>query len=267
MNQLTVLTRPDDTAPDIFHVLWANGTQRQGTVTVTVPFDIKDKALAAELGALHHLLVRRAIFGHDRAGVGRKRVTDEASGRESAGAPVELVVSKGQVKKLARGVSADGDTYFALTRWLAVRFDGASIKVAKDTSWLKPRSEMNIEEIVLEPALDDIQPVPSIGEVSVSWHVIDQFSKRFNQLEPSHAWQQFRRLITSINARVSQADEVVERAEMRHGVRGEILYHGESGWNFVIVPGDGARSMPVVATAYWNKRKSHMLEPLARQTA
>lgn len=257
MNILTVLTNPTDEAGR-YEVLWSNGVQRQGTVFVRIPFSIPSPDVAAELGALHHLLVRRAIFGHDRAGVGKPRKLED--GREVPGMPVELVVSRGQTKKLARGASAAKDEFFQLTRWLNVRFRGVSLKVSKDDQWVLPRARMHTEEIELERALDDVQVAPGVGDVLITWHTIDRFAQHLNNIDVTTAWHEFRKVLAACDYRIARGEDLDGAARERHGVDAVILYDIASAWNFVITPGDGGRRLPAVVTAYWQERKKSHLQ-------
>ena len=94
MNKLTTLCRPTD-SPKRFDVLYVNGAQNQGTLHVTVEADEPDAPVSAELAALHHLLVKKAIFGTDRAGRSHR-----SSGGEDdlAGDQVLLTVTSGQIR-------------------------------------------------------------------------------------------------------------------------------------------------------------------------
>lgn len=262
MNILSLITRPGATALE-FNVVWANGLQRQGTIRVRLAQEVADPVVAAELGALHHLLVRRAIFGDDRAGraVNRDGLDDQDADPDAG--RVQLRVSSGQIRKLMLGTSKKTHLVpFAF--FLSSRFYGANVAVSNDTSWIKPRAAANVEEITVSGALDDWQDVPGVGLSVLSQHALEQLRIRGNGLDPAGAWQQLRRIVKSCTQEVNAGDAKRQRDIARHGYPGRCLYSPQSGWNIVITAPNGSdRSMPVIATVFFDKRGAHEVRPLA----
>lgn len=124
MNILTVLAQPTDN-PELFEVFWANGVQKQGLLKVHVTTGVADKDVIAELGALHHLLVVKAIFGQDRAGRAAQKQTTAPSQDEDADR-LQLNVTSGQIRKLMQQKSKKPHLN-AFAFFLATRFAGSNI--------------------------------------------------------------------------------------------------------------------------------------------
>lgn len=260
MNILTTLVSPGSSATE-FIVLWANGLQRQGTLRVRVPESVADAAVVAELGALHHLLVRRAVFGDDRAGrpLSREGITEE----ELDAGRVQLKVTSGQIRKLMQGASKKLHLV-PYAFFLSSRFYGSAVTVSTDKAWVKPRAHEHVEEIAVSGALDDFQDVPSIGKAALSQHALEQLRIRANGLDPSAAWQQLRRILITCSHEV-HVDEAKRRRDVdRHGYSGRCLFSPQTGWNVVVTPPKGAdRDWPVIATVYYDRRTAQELRPLA----
>ena len=152
MNILTVLTKPTDN-PRHFEVYWANGVQNQGLLRVRVEQSCDDLDVVAELGALHHLLVIKSIFGSDRAGRSAHLNDTPDPGAEDSDR-LQLNVTSGQLRKLMQQKSKKLHLVpFAL--FLSTRFAGSNIVVKNDASWIKPRAYEYVEEIVVNGVLDE----------------------------------------------------------------------------------------------------------------
>ncbi|MFD2016686.1 hypothetical protein ACFSJQ_16140 [Vibrio olivae] len=86
---MTLTTVSEQLSSTQSRVFWRVGTQRKGILNVTLDFENDDSALLCELCAIRHLLIESQVFG---------RVPGTGKG-------YKLVVSKGAIKKLARGRS------------------------------------------------------------------------------------------------------------------------------------------------------------------
>ena len=252
MNILTVLAQPTDN-PELFEVFWANGVQKQGLLKVHVTTGVADKDVIAELGALHHLLVVKAIFGHDRAGRAAQKQTTAPSQDEDADR-LQLNVTSGQIRKLMQQKSKKPHLN-AFAFFLATRFAGSNITVSHDRQWIKPRALENVEEITIGAALDDLMDVPGVGIAAVSVHAIEQIQRRGNGLSLAEAWHQIRRVVRNLDYEVVVSEEKRRRDVDRHGYSGRCLYSTLTEWNVVVTPAKGHdRSIPVIATAYFERR-------------
>lgn len=260
MNILTVLTRRTET-PSSFEVVWANGLAHQGTLLVHVRHPDQDQEVAAEIGAIHHLLVRKAIFGSDRAGRAKSK-GDEADSIESPSDRLQLRVSSGQVRKLMQGSSSKRHL-FPLAFFLETRFGGANVMTTRDDSWIRPRASMHVEEITVSGALDDEQDVPSVGTAVLTRHALQQLQMRGNGMDAASAWHQMRHILRSLDAEIAVTEEKRRRDIERYGVSGRRLYSSFTGWSVVVTPPDGVdRQLPTIATAIFEGRAPKGVGPL-----
>ncbi|MCK9985428.1 MAG: hypothetical protein AzoDbin1_01900 [Azoarcus sp.] len=248
MNELTVFTRSMD-LPDVFEVSYANGVQRQGVLRIRVPFEIEHRDVAAELGALYHLLIDRAIYGDDRAGNN-----------------LYLTVSRGQVRKLIQRRSGLPE----LAPWasaLSVQFSDANIKIEnRSASWEKPRRLDHVSEFTLAERLDLIYQVPCLGPTRLMAHALEQFCARANHIAAHEGWRQLRYMLTPALQRVLRDPELDEIARERHGTSAVILYAPASGWNFVIALPNERSALPTITTVYFRKQQARDLAPLTTAT-
>jgi hypothetical protein len=214
-----------------------NGLNIQGRIRVVVPPAFHDRDVIAELAALHHLLVVRAVFGDDRAGNG-----------------LTLNVSAGAIKKLAAQRSAK-QHLVPFANFLAVRFADANIEVKTKLTWLKPRADNNVEEIVATgEALDDELELRPLGRVTLTRHALEQFAIRSNRPEAySDAWRSIRIVLSNrLEERVASEETRLARLE-RHGIEGRVFYHPDSRWNFVVTEAEGEPRR--IVTAYHDNHR------------
>lgn len=248
MNELTVFTRAMD-LPDVFEVSYANGVQRQGVLRIRVPFEIEHRDVAAELGALYHLLIDRAIYGDDRAGNN-----------------LYLTVSRGQVRKLIQRRSGLPE----LAPWasaLSVQFSDANIKIEnRSASWEKPRRLEHASEFTLAERLDLIYEVPGLGPTRLMAHALEQFCSRANHIEAHEGWRQIRYMLSPALQRVLRDPKLDEMAKERHGTSAVIVYAPASGWNFVIALPNERSELPTITTVYFRKQQARDLAPLTTAT-
>jgi hypothetical protein len=213
-------------------VVWTNGLNIQGRIRVVVPPALHDRDVIAELAALHHLLVVRAIFGDDRAGNS-----------------LILNVSAGAIKKLVAQRSAK-QHLVSFANFLAVRFADADIEVKTKLTWLRPRAENNVEEIVVtEGALDDELELRPLGRVTHTRHALEQFAIRSNRPDAySDAWRSIRIVLSNrLEERIASEETQLARLE-RHGIEGRVFHHPGSRWSFVVTEAEGEPRR--IVTAY-----------------
>lgn len=258
MNELTTFCRPTED-PTRFDVLYANGAQNQGLLHVTVGAGEPDAAVSAELAALHHLLVKKAIFGTDRAGRSHRA---QSGDDDNAADQVRLKVTSGQIRKLMLQKS-DKKHLVERAHFLVSRFAGARIETSKDASWVKPRAFQYEEDLVAEPILDDIMEVPGVGLATVSLHAIERIQCRGNGLTLAQAWHQLRRIVQGCDYVIEIAPETERYNLKRYGVVGLGLYSSQTQYNVVITPPKGSdRTLPVITTCYYEERAPKRLRRL-----
>ncbi len=237
MNYLTTLCKASE--PNTWDIYWRNGVQIQGVVKVTVTTTVDDPEIIAELSVIQWLLEHRSIHGVSQAGKG-----------------LCLTVSAGAIKKLAKAAEKNTDLresslgkahLFPYARFLGTRFFGASITVAKDDSWIKPRAEQDVAALSIDKPLPEVIEIKGIGQVELSAHVLQQFAKRQGASEREEMWRLLRQIASSGLKPVKVDQEFLRR---KYDETGQVMAHEATKWAFVIVPGD---PLPVVVTAYATK--------------
>lgn len=237
MNLLTTFCRAGTGSS--WDVYWRNGVQNQGVVHVAVAAIVDDPEIVAELSALQWILEHRSVFGVSQAGKG-----------------LCLTVSAGAIKKLAKAAEKRGGLkdsllgkphLFPYAKFLGTRFFGAEIQVAKDDSWLRPRAQNNIDELIIREPLPETLDVKGVGLVELSGHALEQFVRRQAGVEREDMWRFLRRIASSGLRRANLDRERVFAQTERYGQAGQVWVHDETKWAFVIVPGE---TLPVIVTAY-----------------
>lgn len=180
-NRLRLFTEAT-TSPVTYLVKWMTGLDTRGVVVVTVPSQMEDARVVAELSAARWLLEQKNVCGHDKTGAG-----------------LELVVSAGAIKKLARCGSAKS-CLLRYAHFLRTRFVGAGITVEnRDLDWIDFMSDDN--ETLLALPDEERLYLRGFGPVEITSHAIDKYAERFNR-KITRAWREIRQLI--------QDDELVE---------------------------------------------------------
>ena len=173
-NRLRLYTEATD-SPSIYQVKWMTGVDKKGVVLVTVPTQIEDAKVVAELSAARWLLEQRNVCGHDKTGSG-----------------LELFVSAGAIKKLARGGSAK--TYLLrYAHFLRTRFLGADITVEnREPDWIEFPCAVP-DTLVAAPEVERLE-LRGFGPVEVTSHAIEKYAERFSR-KITRAWREIRLLI------------------------------------------------------------------------
>ncbi|HEX7455426.1 MAG TPA: hypothetical protein VF296_05220, partial [Gallionella sp.] len=155
----TVSSRQEDT----FDVHWSNTQLHpRGVIRVKVAARIEDRAIAAELCALKHLLEHKEVLGNNLVGSG----------------DIHLVVSLGAIRKLQRRQS-DKVHLAPYANFLTTRFAACRLSVAKDARWFDGIPPETIEHLVVAGPQRETLTVTGIGEVAVTQHVLERYIDRF----------------------------------------------------------------------------------------
>ena len=229
----------------IYQINWRHGAKKQGILNVNVSVEVDDREIIAELSAIQWLLGHRSVFGDTQVGKG-----------------LQLIVSSGAIKKLAKAAEKGGDLrqsglgkphLFPYARFIGHRFAGLEIQVDKDSSWILPRGQNDVEEININGPLPEVINIPAVGLVQVTEHAIGQFAKRLANATQEDTWRLFRRVTTGKirHARLGESYSLAQAA--KHGQSGQVWVNDELKWGFVIVPGP---EMPVMVTAYAVKQSA-----------
>lgn len=178
MNVLKVHTYPTE-QPDVFMVRWTNSMVNPGgTIRVTVPHQIDDRHIVAELSAIQYLLEDREVLGENLAG---KPTT-------------QIIVSQGAIKKLMHGRS--GKEHLATyANFLRTRFAGSRIEVDKDDRIFVGQAQNQVEDLVIGTPRPETITVNGIGEVQVTRHVLEKLAIRLpgsENKEISSLWRKLK---------------------------------------------------------------------------
>jgi hypothetical protein len=149
--------------PDQFLLYWTNSPIcLRGIIKIRVSANIEDRAIAAELAGLKHLLDQKCVLGQDIVG----------------NAGIHLSVSSGAIRKLLLRKS-NKTHLIPYAQFLTTRYAGCQLSVSKDKRWFEgfvPNAAENL--LVSRPQFETIH-VRGIGEVIVTQHILDRFAERF----------------------------------------------------------------------------------------
>ncbi len=237
MNILTTYSK--HIADNLHQVYWRNGAKKQGVLNIRVDAQVDDREIVAELSALQWLLGHRSVFGETQVGKG-----------------LSLIVSSGAIKKLAKAAEKVRDLrdanlgkphLFPYAKFLGHRFAGLEIQVDKDDSWVMPRAQNDVEEIIIDKPLLEVLLIPAIGQVEISDHAIARFAKRLANAEQQDTWRLLRRVIGGKLRRARLGEDYDQAQAAKHGEAGQIWVNDELKWGIVIRSGP---ILPVMTTAY-----------------
>lgn len=206
------------------HVFWRTGVNQCGILDVELDFTSPDSELIAELIAIQYLLFEKQV--HSRY--------------PSAGDGYKLVVSKGAIKKLAKGRSSKKDVVKFAT-FLSTCMQGAAIEVSQSMEFMPELSE-GVETLqagykhpLKRP--DEID-TPAIGTLQVTRHAVEQYQERISTGEPKKPWASLVKRLGNPELRVMPMDPRVARHKARkYGPddKVEIWGHPTSKFKYVVV--------------------------------
>lgn len=235
MNKLKVFTQATE-SPDIFKVYWSNNLIRpNGVVTTTVPGQIEDKMIIAELRALQYLLEERWVLG--------EHVTGNAN--------THLIVSLGAIRKLKQGRSGKGHLA-RYAEFLCTRFAGCEIEVDKDQRLFEVDPPEQTELLVTGPLPETIA-IRRIGRVGITRHVMNRLAERMKleqPTDPGKIWKCLQRVAGDPAVReIGRRGGLFARVAYQHQGQDEGRYFLSPKQNMVLVVTDNARGRQLV-TAY-----------------
>ena len=235
MNKLKVMTRGTDHL-DVFEVHWTNNLIRPcGVITITVPGQIDDKIVVAELRAMQYLLEERWALGEHVIG----------------NANTHLIVSLGAIKKLKHGRS-DKAQLARYAEFLCTRFAGCRIEVDKDDRVFRGEAPERTELVVTAPLPETIE-IRGIGLVSVTRHVIERLAERLpaeQAKDPARIWKHLQRMASDPSVQeVGRTSSLYTRLAYQKHRHHEGRYFLNTKLNMILVVTDNARGRNLV-TAY-----------------
>jgi len=205
-------------------IAWRVGTQRKGVICVQGLHNTPDSLAAAELVSIRHLIFTNKVFNRDIV----------------SGAGIELAFSSAVIKKVFRGKTSkkhlDPFAHFYKTT-----LDGAILSLSDQNDEFLPKIEDDVLVEYVEASESsryDIISTPTIGEVRLTKHSVDQYAER---LHSGDAKNPRTSLIGRLNHHDLKRQQIPDRTA-RHKLRKygtidnlEIWGHDSSQLNFVIV--------------------------------
>lgn len=229
----TVSSKTSDTSALVF---WRTGTKRKGILDVRLDFAHEEADLVAELIAIRYLLFDKQVF-------------DRSPGD---GAGYLLRVSKGAIRKLARGVSSKT---FAIkfAAFLTGRMKGIEIEVSQSREHMEEMGEGDVEVLDAErqkyTQVHDEIDTPAIGPVLVTRHALERFQARLSTGDPKKPWASLAGRLRNPDLRMEPLDARVARHKVRKYGRAdniEIWSHPDSSLKYLmVVNGDDHRRVLV----------------------
>lgn len=222
--------------PNLFETYWTTG-RKQGVIDVSISAkETQDTAVIAELSAMHFLLSHKEVCGNDRAGNG-----------------MDINVTFGAIRKVAQNTS-NKKHLFVHGRFLLARYADAKIAVSKDNDWIRPERAANRRErLVVDEPIPEVIQITDIGNVELSFHIIERMMERANYTSFSAAWRHLCQMLGGSHvAEVALPDAISQQKASKYGAVGRHLRVASEAWRFVLTKDcrRAGHGLPVLVTAY-----------------
>lgn len=218
-------------------VFWRVGRQRKDILDVTLDFESDDSALLCELCAIHHLLIERQVFGRS----------------PGTGKGYKLVVSKGAIKKLAKGKS-DKKHAQKFAAFLQSRLAGINLEVSQSKNFMADIENEAPEKLFAQRqhfagSFDAIE-TPALGTVMLTAHAVSRYSERISSGKPKSPWLSLVKRIQNPSLRINPLPERERRRKAKkYGTSDNVeeWSHSDSDFHFLVLNNQGTRTL---VTAY-----------------
>jgi hypothetical protein len=148
--------------PDSYLVYWTNNQRSpKGVIRIRLTAQIEDRAIAAELAAIQHLIEDKAVLGNTLIGC----------------PTTKLIVCHGAIRKLQRQQS-DKVHLASYAHFLTTRFAGCQVSVDSDTRWLDGYTPEAVEDLLVSGPRRETITITGLGQVTVTQHVLERFAER-----------------------------------------------------------------------------------------
>jgi hypothetical protein len=189
--------------PDQFLVYWTNSpVNPRGVLKIRITANIEDRAIAAELAAVKHLLDQKCVLGQKLVG----------------NAGIRISVSSGAIRKLMLRKS-NKMHLIPFAQFLTTRYAGCQLSVSKDKRWFEGFVPNAVEDLLVSRPQFETIHVRGIGDVIVTQHILDRFAERFLYDTPldkrtSMAWRKLVELAS--DSGVHEVSRLSPWADMRN---------------------------------------------------
>lgn len=246
---MIISTRSKKVSFNQAEVIWRTGDVKRGIMTVTVNdkrvYD--DIAIAAELCAIYHLMYERNIFNvpNTYSGVGYK-----------------LSVSHGAIKKLVKAQS-EKKILWHYAAFLEHRMNGVEIEVDHSMDYMPIEGEENVdfsELVVNEFPFNrnyNIVESPSIGEVVITKHAVEQYLERTSMGKPKDPLKSLKRQVLSPDLIKNQINYKVYQHKLKKYGRADNIeiWSGRTSILKLLVVKDDNSDIKTLVTAFELKPK------------
>lgn len=217
----------EEISPGLYRSHWHSSSRQFGVIETSINQHYKKPLAAAELAAIHHVVVERAVFGADRYGDN-----------------VAIQLSSGAARKALKQ-SGDADLQqFAYL--LSVRLQSATVSVSNNLSWRDGLSFRVNEQITPPALLDDYVTSPLLGRLVITRHALDDVMGRDSPDTEVDALKTLKRRVARSTKKLAYPERIMTIQLQRHGVRSIPLYDEIDKVAFIIAP-PRVQAQPVVA--------------------
>lgn len=228
MNDLNVITQPTRD-PKVFDVFWMTGLVQKGRIEVSLQFTDNART-AAELSAIHYLLVTKNACGHNKTGAG-----------------LRIRVSCADILPLLVGAAGDG-TMARYANFLRTRFLGAQIDYDDGPyEWADQLCEKQLDFLRVYDAPQTTVEIPGVGAVEITAHAIDQYIDRFER-KPTSAWRDFLRIAKDLQPMRFKHRSIF--SDLKHRRKGTHLIDTKRKIVVVLANPDGLGRLPRWVTVF-----------------
>ncbi|NOI05837.1 hypothetical protein [Vibrio anguillarum] len=217
-------------------VFWRVGTKRSGIIDVKIDFSHEESDLISELSAIQYLLFEEQVMGRE----------------PGSGSGYKLVVSKGAIKKLARGKSTKKHAQ-KFAAFLQNRMAGVQIEVSQSREFMAdPESYVpfclnaNRQEYA---NTHDAVVTPTMGTVYVTAHAVEQYIERLSSGDPKKPWASLVNRLKHPELRIRNLPaNVLAHKAKKYGTADnvEAWGHPTSKFTYLIVNDNGRRTLVTV---------------------
>ena len=206
----------------VVRVYWRSGLHRKNAVDVRLALTCRDPQAAAEAIAIRHLLGEANIFNANRTGIN-----------------LNIVVSKGAVKKMARTNSCNKAELYDYGYPLITRYKEAGISVSKDRSWFPFDGQLPHVPFINGESLRGIEKIDSkgMGKVAITRHALERYGQNCGTLDMNTAWKNLHRRLDSPLAQLTLPTNVLQHKLKKYGDKPEVWVGRDNNpLHYVFVP-------------------------------
>jgi len=234
-NTLTVYAVSESVSGDsmVVRVYWTTGKHRKKALDVRLALTCGNRAAAAEVVAIRHLLGDVCVFN--------KNLT---------GHNLVIVVSKGAVKKLGQRKTQINALY-EYGYPLFTRYMEAEITVSKDRGWFPAEGDLGDILVVDGEAVRGMETFKAAngqGDFAITRHAMERYHEHVGTINMQTTWKSLTKRLQS-NAGIEKVElpkNVLEHKIGKYGDVPEVWRHPDSTLHFVFFVRNGHKILVTV---------------------